>query len=113
MEEQRRLKRQLLRYYVWVFEKKSNSLIGHVGDITTEGIMLVSKDPIKVGKNIQFRMVPSRFKIKESRVVKCTGTCVWSKGDVNPDFNIAGFKLYKFNKSEEELIGKLISESKY
>lgn len=58
MEEQRGLKRHLLRYYLWVFNKKDNSLIGHVGDITMEGIMLVSKEPIPVGDIIQFRMVP-------------------------------------------------------
>ncbi len=113
MEERRKLKRQLLRYYIWVFENNNNSLIGHVGDITKEGIMLVSKEPIMIGETIQFRMVPSRFKIKESRVLKCTGICVWSKTDVNPDFKLAGFKLDKLEKNEEALICKLISESKY
>ncbi len=113
MEEQRKLKRQLLRYYIWIFENNKNFLIGHVGDITKEGIMLVSKEPLIVGETIQFRMVPSRFKIEESRVLKCAGTCVWSRADVNPDFNLAGFKLDKLQKREEALICKLISESKY
>ncbi len=113
MGEQRRLKRQLLRYYLWVFNKKDNSLIGHVGDITTEGVMLVSKKLIEVGKIIQFRMESSRFEMKESREVECTGTCVWSKGDVNPDFYIAGFKLDKLKEKEKELICKLISQAKY
>ncbi len=113
MGEHRRLKRQLLRYYLWVFNKKDNSLIGHVGDITTEGVMLVSKKLIEVGKIIQFRMEPSGFKMKESREVECTGTCVWSKGDTDPDFYIAGFKLNKLKEEDSEFICKLISEAKY
>ena len=76
MGEQRGLKRQLLRYYLWVFNIKDNSLIGHVGDITTEGIMLVSKEIIEVGRIIQLRMEPSRVYMKESRDVECAGTCM-------------------------------------
>jgi len=37
----RRLKRQLLRYYLWVFNKEDNLLLGRVRDITTEGVMLI------------------------------------------------------------------------
>ncbi|MCP4253852.1 MAG: hypothetical protein GY775_10660 [Candidatus Scalindua sp.] len=113
MGEHRRQKRQLLRYYLWVFNKKDNALIGHVGDITTEGVMLVSKKLIEIGKIIQFRMEPSGFKMKESRNVECTGTCVWSKGDTDPDFYIAGFKLNKLKEEDSEFICKLISEAKY
>ena len=40
MVEHRRLKRQLLRYYLWVFNKEDNLLRGHVGETTTEGVML-------------------------------------------------------------------------
>ncbi len=113
MGEHRKLKRQLLRYYLWVFNKKDNSLIGHVGDITAGGVMLVSKKLIEVGKIIQFRMEPSGFKTKESRNVECTGTCVWSKGDANPDYYIAGFKLDKLKEKDSEFICTLISEAKY
>ncbi len=113
MEEQRGLKRQLLRYYLWVFNKRDNSLIGHVGDITTEGLMLVSKKPIEAGKIIQFRMEVSKFIMKEQREVTCTGTCVWSRSDENPDFHITGFKLNKLKEKDKVIIYKLISEAKY
>jgi len=76
MGEQRRLKRQLLRYYLWVFNKKDNSLIGHVGDITTEGVMLVSKKLIEVGKIIQFRMKPSRFMYEEIQKLRFFHACL-------------------------------------
>ncbi len=118
MGENRRLKRQLLRHYLWVFNRENNLLIGHVGDITTEGVMLVSKELIVVGKIIQFRMEPfkietSRFKTTEGREVECTGICVWSKDDVNPGFYVAGFKLDKLEEEEKDFIYKLISEAKY
>ena len=40
MVEHRRQKHQLLRYYLWVFNKEENLLRGHVGDTTREGVML-------------------------------------------------------------------------
>ena len=40
MVAHRRLKRQLLRYYLWVFNKEDNLLLGRVRDIATEGVML-------------------------------------------------------------------------
>ncbi len=118
MGEHRRLKRQLLRHYLWVFNREDNLLIGHVGDITAEGVMLVSKELIEVGRIIQFRMEPfrietSRFKMTEGREVECTGTCVWSKDDMNPGFCVAGFKLDKLEEKEKDFIYKLISEAKY
>lgn len=62
VEEHRKQKRQLLRYYLWVFNKKDNSLIGHVGDITTEGVMLVSKKLIEVGEKINLEWNPLDLK---------------------------------------------------
>ena len=59
------MKRRHLIYYLRVFDSKNDSLVGHVIDITTEGIKLFNEKPIEPGKEFKFRMALPEF-IKEN-----------------------------------------------
>jgi hypothetical protein len=47
MQEKRKLKRRHLIYYLRVFEKNTDTLLGYLVDITPEGIMIMSESPVE------------------------------------------------------------------
>lgn len=110
MSEKRTMKRRHLIYYLRVFDSKDDSLVGHVIDITTEGIQLFSEEPIEIGKEFKFKMALPEF-IKENVEIEFEGVCSWSKRDVNQDFYVAGFKFGKLPEKEVKLINQLVMEA--
>lgn len=107
MENKRKLKRRHLIYYLRVFDQSTGQLIGHLVDITKEGLMLISEQPLIPEKEYKFRMVlPTEILNKAE--VSYTATVIWSKKDVNPDFYATGFILRDISNDDIVVIESLI-----
>lgn len=105
----RRHKRRHLIYYLRVFENDSEKLIGHVVDITREGLKLVMDKPINARSKWKLRMsLPESIEGTEN--VCFDATCVWCDKDVNPDFYVAGFEIHGLGESEIKTIEALVRE---
>ena len=107
MENKRKLKRRHLIYYLRVFDQSNGQLIGHLVDITKEGLMLISEQPLITDKEYKFRMVlPTE--ILSRAEVNYTATVIWCKKDVNPDFYATGFRLSDISTDDIVIIESLI-----
>jgi len=103
MSEQRINKRLHLIYYLRVFDKKNNTLLGHLVDITTGGFMLLSENPIKTGIEFALSMdVPLPEGLTER--VELNAKSCWSNQDANPAFYDTGFQ---FLDTSSQLRGRL------
>jgi hypothetical protein len=107
--EKRKLERRHLIYYLRVYGKKSKQMVGHVVNITKEGIMLISEDPIETDGYFQFRMALPEA-IKESREISFEAKSVWCKKDNNPEFYNTGFRLTKISIGDLQIIEKLTKD---
>jgi hypothetical protein len=106
--DKRRLKRRHLIYYLRVFDQKSGQLIGHLVDITPEGLMLVSESPIENNKIFNLRMVlPAEILMKENILFEAIS--IWCKKDINPDFYATGFRTILANQADMDLVERLIN----
>ncbi len=104
----RQLKRVHLIYYLRIFDKDSGENVGHLVDITTQGIMMISEETIPSGKNFFLRMqLPTTITGRE--VIEFTAHCLWSKKDINPDFYVSGFKINSITTQEVKTITALIN----
>ncbi len=103
----RKVKRRHLIYYLRVYDRNTGVLIGHLADITTDGIMLVSEAPIKTEVGFNFKMtLPAE--LEGSRDITFNASSVWCQKDVNPDFYATGFKISNIENKDLELIEILI-----
>lgn len=92
MRENRHLTRWRLIYYLRVFERDSGKLLGHVVDITVEGMMLVSAEPIEIGRDFDVHMaLPAPD--GTPREIAFRVHSLWKGEDVNTDFHDTGFRL--------------------
>ncbi len=92
VDERRTTLRRHLIYYLRVWDTKSDQVIGHVVDLTTEGMMLINEKPIEMNKKFQLEVrwnTPDGESIKIPMYVESR----WEKKDVNPAFYNTGFKL--------------------
>ncbi len=109
MENKRKLKRRHLIYYLRVFDYDTKDLLGHLVDITTEGIMLISEKPIPQDKNYRLLMTLPR-EISGVTEVSFQAKSKWSQKDVNPDFYDTGFQLSDIDERHAHIIERLIND---
>ncbi len=106
-DDTRNLKRRHLIFYLEVFDDATGELLGHLVDLTTKGIKLVSKEPIAAGKVFTLRMLlPEEY--FEEKVLCFQATSRWSTNDVNPDFYDTGFLVENLDKAAVGTINELI-----
>ena len=99
--EKRTLKRWYLIFYLRAFDQDTGELLGHVVDISTGGIMLISDAPIPIDKDFRLWLdVPQEDGERERLFFEVHS--LWSKRDVNPSFCDTGFSI--LNASPEALL---------
>jgi len=107
--EQRTRNRHHLIYYLRVYDGASTKVVGHIVDISPQGIMLISDEPINVGEEYRLRMrFPSSGTDKEELIFNAI--CRWCRPDENPEFYIAGFRIQDLPDAAATFIHGLIAE---
>ena len=109
MAEQRKHDRKYLIYYLRVFDRNTEELLGNLVDITTEGLMLISESPIETDMIFELKMdLPEE--IRGSRQIVFDAQSRWCKNDVNPDFYDTGFLLSNISSNDISIIESLIQD---
>jgi hypothetical protein len=107
--EQRNLSRHHLIYYLRVFDGISSRVVGHIVDISSEGIMLITDEPITVQEEYRLRMrFPGTGSSQEELVLEAV--CRWCREDENPEFYLAGFQIQDLPQDAERFLQGLIAE---
>jgi hypothetical protein len=107
--DMRKYERRHLVFYLRVFDGMSSRVIGHIADISQQGLMLISDDPVPVNENYRLRLrLPAE--IGETGEIIINGTSRWCKPDVNPDFYVTGFQLYDLSDNLQKYLLKLVDE---
>jgi len=108
-EEARALERRHLIYYLEVHDDATGKLLGHLVDITTEGIKLVSKGAIPKDKVFLLRMdLPVDY--FDEKVLRFEAKSLWSTNDVNPDFYDTGFSVSGMDKRAKDIVSGLVGQ---
>lgn len=107
MIEKRHLKRWQVVSYLCVYEKDTNLPIGHVVDITVEGMMVASKQAIATGKDFALWM---EFPLEDGskKKVALNAHSVWSNTEVKHDMYSTGFHLVDLEAEAIDSIRHLI-----
>jgi hypothetical protein len=109
MADRRKVKRRHLIYYLRVFDRTSGRQLGHLVDLTPEGMMLMSERPIRVGRSLGLRMTLPSDAGRE-QTIEFDATSLWTSEDVNPDFYDTGFKFEKISRRHLAQIETLIDD---
>ncbi len=108
-EETRVLKRRHLVFYLEVFDDNSGEPLGHLVDLTTKGMKLVSHAPIPVNRTYRLRMMlPEGY--FDDRFLHFDARSLWSANDINPDFYDTGFEVPFLDAEARKTILRLIGE---
>jgi hypothetical protein len=108
-DDRRTIKRRHLIFYLRVWRSDAEQLLGHVVDITPEGMMLISEAPIPVGEayNLEIRAPDTEGAIHP---LQFKAICRWSDNDINPAFYDSGFEFLDKTPKDIGTIIKLVDD---
>jgi hypothetical protein len=107
IEERRKHKREILFFYTRVFDANSNDLLGHLGDITNTGAMIIGALELPTGQEYTLRIeLPIGEFEKDYMELKAISR--WSEPDVDPHMFNTGFKFTKIDKADAAIINEIV-----
>lgn len=110
--ENRKHKRWYLVMYLRVYRQDNKELLGHIVDISREGMRLVSDKPIPLNQTFQLWVdVPKENAARQQIALEAES--LWSGRDVNPDFYDTGFRIKNINTQALLQLKLLIDELQF
>jgi hypothetical protein len=108
-KQKRKSSRVRLVYYLLVFDSKTDELLGHIVDITTEGLKLMSKTPLKPDTVYHLRMMlPDDM--GGSKQIIFDAKSQWCKDKIFSDFYGTGFRFENISDADIGIITDLIGK---
>jgi len=107
--EKRQIERRHLIYYLRIFDGISSRIIGHAVDISQQGMMLISDEPVAVHEDYRLRMCFPGVAYEQEELI-FDAVCRWCRRDDNPSFYVAGFQIQNLLPDETRFIQSLIDE---
>ncbi len=108
-DEQRRFDRKQLFYYLKVYHQTTNELVGYLGDISTEGLMIFSKQTVSLNSDYKFTInLDEELEMNDKLIVEARS--LWQEKDANPEYFIIGFKYIDMDQENLDLVKYLIKK---
>ena len=109
IQERRKLKRHSLAYYMLVMDANTREMIGHLVDITPDGIMMDSAKPLPLEKD--FRLLLDTPDVADKDFIKFTARSKWCLPDaVEPYLFDIGFHFIDIAQHDTEIIRKIMEK---
>jgi hypothetical protein len=107
MDERRTRKRVYMMFYSRIRDRHSGDLIGHLVDLTSSGMLVVSETPVEVGQ-VLFMQMELPEDVSEKQFLKFDAQTAWCRRDVDPSFYDIGFQLVDISPEDNEIIKHFI-----
>ncbi|MGE7959701.1 PilZ domain-containing protein [Pseudomonas sp. NPDC089530] len=105
----RRIERHQLPVFLKVLNRLTDQPIGYLGNLSEDGLMLISQLPMLVGANFELRLT-APGPDGHLQTVDITASCRWCHEDATPHHYDAGFVLLRSPPPEyRELVTALRS----
>ncbi len=106
-QDRRKTKRRFLMFYARIFDRRTGRQIGYIADLTPEGMMIVSENPIPVGETYLLRMdLPEDLSARPS--LDFQARSIWNKPDIDPDYIATGLQLLNVGEQDVAIIKKIV-----
>ena len=103
----RRAKRRHLIYYLDVYEATTGRLVGHVGDLTREGLLLLELEQLDLGATLDLEVAMPDVPGLSGRI-RARATVRWLGEDRNPSIACAGCSFEPLSLEDETALDLLV-----
>ncbi|WP_257286437.1 PilZ domain-containing protein [Endozoicomonas sp. SESOKO1] len=107
-KERRSIKRHQLQDYLKIYNRNTMRVMGSIGNISCNGLMLISSVPVLIGAVYNMRIILPDDEMGE-RYLDFDARCHWCKPDVGPEYFDSGYSIVNAGHDIIDLIETLKS----
>ena len=111
--EKRQRRRWELVFYLRIFDQSNGELLGHVIDISEDGLMLLSEVPIELNKDFDLTLELPASESGNNQKISFKARSLWQSQDTNPDLVDTGFQLINPEIDSIKALKNLINELQF
>ncbi len=106
MHTDRRIERHQLPYFLQVFNRFTDKPIGYLGNVSVEGLMLISQLPLLVKADFTLQLkLPGPDDMVQ--LIDLNARCLWSHEEATPGYYDSGFVLSEPPEAYHKLVNAL------
>lgn len=107
--DERNQQRWLLVNNLRVLNAEDDQLLGHIVNVTTEGIMIISEQALPIETDFHIKMeIPAET--ENTTAVDLKARSIWTKPDSDPFFHCTGMQLVHCSEESMQVISKMIKQ---
>jgi hypothetical protein len=110
MAERRKTKRRSISYYMRIMDASENEMIGHLSDITLQGLKVDSQKPIPVGKDYRLRIHTTADVADKDSIEFIAGVRWCEKDPLDPGLYDIGFQIIKIAPHDADIIQHIVDK---
>jgi len=108
MHERRVLKRRHLVVYLDVIDRAEGTVLGQLGDISSEGLLVISRRPVPSDRTWQLRVALPDLRGCRGEYLDVDALPCWSSADINPELVCTGFSFVDIDDAGRDKIASLV-----
>jgi hypothetical protein len=110
MPERRKVKRRSISYYMRVIDAGTNQIIGHLADITLQGLKMDSQKPIPFPRDFRLRIYTTED-VSDKDYVEFLASTRWCEQDpMEPGLFIVGFEIIRIDPHDAEIVKRIVDK---
>ncbi len=107
IQNRRKINRRYLLYFVRVYDAATRQQIGNLVDITPQGAMIVSQDPIPADQDVRLRLELTTD-VADKPFLEFPARSIWCHPDLEPSLHNTGFEILELTPEDARIIQKII-----
>ena len=108
VQEKRSLPRKHLVSSLQVYDNSTGQEIGRLVDLSTQGLMLISGEPVSSERQHRLRIRLSQGEFERNELI-FNAICCWSKKEESSDLHTSGFRMDALSADLQRRIQTLMS----
>lgn len=110
MPERRKLDRRSISYYLRIIDVGADQMIGHLSDISLQGLMMDSQKPIPVKKEYRLR-INTTADVADKDFIEFAARSKWCELDaLEPGLYDIGFEIVKIDPLDAEIVQRIMDK---
>ncbi len=110
MAERRKFERRSISYYLRVIDSGANQMLGHLGDITLQGLKMDSQKPLPLKKEYRLR-INTTADVADKDFIEFSAHTRWCQPDpLQTGLYEIGFEIAKIAPHDSAIIQRIIDK---
>jgi hypothetical protein len=110
MPERRRIKRRSISYYLRIVDVEANQVLGHLADITLQGLKMDSQKAIPVPKDFRLRIYTTAD-VSDKDYIDFLASSRWCQIDpLEPSLYDVGFQIVRIDPHDATIIQHIVDK---